>query len=131
VGKIVAAFVFFLGASALAIHEAKPPPSPVDPPRVEPVDVAPPSRAVRDEVPPWVKYAAPTPPPAPPPVIKPPLVIEVKPRVIITESTIEYVDVVDVVDRCPDQPNDRDDNDGCPEPVDGRGLDDRVITLVE
>jgi hypothetical protein len=117
VGKLVAAFIFFLGASALAIHESKPPP----PPREEPiapvvVDHTPPSRAVRDEVPPWMKYAAP-----PKPVTPKTTVVRIEPeppierRVIITESEISG-DIPDVIDRCPDQPNDRDDNDGCPEP---------------
>jgi hypothetical protein len=97
VGKLVAAFVMFLAASALAIHEAKPPP----PPRVEemapsrsarPVDEAPPSRAIHDAVPPWVKYAAP--PPA--------------------NDNASDGDFADTVDKCPDQPSD--DNDGCPDP---------------
>ena len=69
-GKLFAAFVFFLAASALAVHEAKPPP-PVDEPAasaraVTPADdEAPPSRAIRDEVPPWVRYGAPPAPPRP------------------------------------------------------------------
>ncbi|MGZ3439854.1 MAG: hypothetical protein ACXVDD_10065, partial [Polyangia bacterium] len=70
-GKLVAAFIMFLAASALAIHESKPPPPPREDPiadRAPPaaVDHTPPSRAVHDELPPWVKYAAPkvTPPPA-------------------------------------------------------------------
>jgi hypothetical protein len=117
VGKLVAAFIFFLGASALAIHESKPPPppreDPIAPVAPEKIDHTPPSRAVRDEVPPWVKYATPPKPttvvhiePPPPPIER---------RVVITESEIS-VDIPDAIDRCPDQPNDRDDNDGCPEP---------------
>lgn len=130
-GKLVAAFVFFLGASALAIHESKPPPPPRDVPRAEPaaIDHTPPSRAVHDEVAPWVKYAPRPAPPALPPVITS---IEVKPRVFIESSTITLVepngDYVDVVDRCPDQPTSRDDEDGCPEPI--NQLEDRII-LVE
>jgi hypothetical protein len=125
VAKLVAAFVFFLGASALAIHESKPPPPPREIARAEPtaIDHTPPSRAVHDETPPWVKYAPAPAPPAPPPVIT--RTIEVKPRVFVTESEIE---IVDVVDRCPDQPTSRDDEDGCPEPV--NQLEDRII-LVE
>ncbi|HEX6837866.1 MAG TPA: hypothetical protein VF334_14910 [Polyangia bacterium] len=109
VGKLVAAFVFFLGASGLAIHEAK-----VPPPREEPalpsppVDVAPPSRAIHDEVPPWVKYAAPP------------------PRTVSTVDDGEIGDVIDVVDKCPDQPSDNDDSDGCPEPP---TLQDRIILI--
>jgi hypothetical protein len=127
VGKLVAAFVFFLAASALAIHESKPPPAPRDeiaPAIVPPVDATPPSRAIHDEVPPWVKYAAPAPAPprAPPPLTI--TVAQIPPRhITIDESTIE---LVDVVDKCPDQPTDRDDNDGCPEP---EGLRDRIIEI--
>ena len=115
-GKLVAAFVFFLAASALAIREAKPPAPPVAAaaPRVAPPDdEAPPSRVIRDEVPPWVKYAAPTPPPPPaPPQPQPPRVITIE----SSEITIyENGDVPDAVDKCPDQPTDGDDNDGCPE----------------
>jgi hypothetical protein len=129
VGKLVAAFVFFLAASALAVHEAKPPP----PPRVEiappPVPAeAPPSRAIHDEAPPWVKYAAPTAvaPPRPTPPPAPTLIVTQIPqrRVFIEESTIEIGDIPDSVDRCPDQPNDSDDNDGCPEPI-----KDRIIEI--
>jgi hypothetical protein len=126
VGKLVAAFVFFLAASALAVHEAKPPPSPREelappPTRVE----APPSRAIHDEVPPWVKYAAPAtdaPPPPPPPTL---IVTRIpERRVVIEESTI---DLVDIVDKCPDQLQDNNaDNDGCPEP---EGLRDRIIEI--
>jgi hypothetical protein len=126
VGKLVAAFIFFLGASALAIHEAKP----QAPPREDPIaaavpatiDHTPPSRAVRDEVPPWVKYATPPKPvtvariePPPPPIQR---------RVVISESEIVF-DTPDVADVCPDQVNVRDDNDGCPEP------DRDMIILVE
>ena len=117
VGKLVAAFVFFLGASGLAIHEAKPPPPPRDTPTAgiatPPVDeAAPPSRAIHDEVPPWVKYAA---PPAraitaPPP---PTIILAQPPRVVITLDDGESDDVPDVSDKCPDQPSG--DDDGCPE----------------
>jgi hypothetical protein len=115
----------FLAASALAIHESKPPPPPPETPAaVRHVDEAPPSRAIHDAVPPWVKYAAPpAPPPPPPPVTV--VVTQLPPRTItIEESSIE---MVDAIDKCPDQPNDSDDNDGCPEP---EGLRDRII-LVE
>jgi len=130
VGKLVAAFVFFLAASALAIHEAKPsPPREEQAPPATPARVAPqppaspaaPGPVVRDEVPPWVKYAT------PPPVAQKPVT-----RVIrIEPSTIEFEsggDIPDVVDRCPDQPDDRDDNDGCPEP-DRSPLEDRIILI--
>ena len=126
-GKLVAAFVFFLAASALAVHEAKPPP----PPRVElappPVRAeAPPSRAIQDEVPPWVKYAAPPVVAPPRPTPAPTLIVTQIPqrRVFIEESTIEVGDIPDSVDQCPDQPNDSDDNDGCPEPI-----KDRIIEI--
>jgi hypothetical protein len=128
VGKLVAAFVMFLAASALAIHEAKSPQPPETraAPRVDetppPIDHAPPSRAIRDEVPPWIKYAAPPPPP-------PTMRIETPPRrVFIEESeiTVSGDDIPDAVDKCPDQPNDSDDNDGCPEP---EGLKDRIILI--
>ena len=118
-GKLVAAFVMFLAASALAIHEAKPPPPPVEgaaPARVRDADEAPPSRAIHDDVPPWVKYAAP-PSSAPPPIVSapppPPLVLD-------------NGDYVDAVDRCPDQPGNSDVDDGCPEP---EGLKDRIILI--
>ena len=127
-GKLVAAFIMFLAASALAIHESKPPPPPPQTRApVRHVDEAPPSRAIHDAVPPWVKYAAPPAQPPPPP--QPTLVIaQVPPRqIVITESEVEVDGVVDDVDKCPDQPNDSDDNDGCPEP---EGLRDRII-LVE
>lgn len=125
-GKLVAAFIMFLAASALAIHESKPPPSP--PETATPlrhVDEAPPSRAIHDAVPPWVKYAAPhalPPPSSPPPAI---VITQPPPRqFVITES--EVGDVVDDIDRCPDQPNDSDDNDGCPEPEGSRN---RIIEI--
>ena len=122
-GKLVAAFLFFLGASGLAIHEAE-----VPPPRQErvapPVDETPPSRAIHDEVPPWVKYAAPpavrTPAPPPPPTI----VLPMPPPPVVTLDDGESGDVIDVVDKCPDQPSD--DDDGCPEP---EGLQDRIILI--
>lgn len=124
-GKLVATFSMFLAASALAIHESKPPPPPVAgaaPLRVRPADEAPPSRAIHDDVPPWVKYAAPPAPPTRPtpprPTPPPP-----PPPALVTENG----DYIDVVDRCPDQPNASDDDDGCPEP---EGLRDRII-LVE
>jgi len=117
VGKLVAAFVFFLGASGLAIHEAKPPAPPRQTPAARVVapaagETAPPSRAIHDEVPPWVKYA---PPPAraiaaPPP---PTIIVEPPPRVVITLDDGETDDVPDVSDKCPDQPSG--DDDGCPE----------------
>jgi hypothetical protein len=117
VGKLVAAFIMFLAASALAIHESRPSPPPPEEPvavasRTEPLEVdhTPPSRAVHDEVPPWVKYATPTPPPPPKMVVT-----RIAPPVALVDPVSgEYL--IDVVDRCPDQPNDRDDNDGCPEP---------------
>lgn len=130
VGKLVAAFVFFLGASGLAIHEAKVPPSREEPARAAPpsVDVTPPSRAIHDDVPPWVKYAAPrvtTPSTiaAPPPSITLPL--PPPPRTVVTIDDGE-IDLVDTVDRCPDQPTDNDDSDGCPAP---EGLNDRIILI--
>jgi len=119
VGKLVAAFVFFLAASALAIHESKPPPPPREETApsvvVRPVDATPPSRAIHDELPPWVKYAAPAPAPSKPIAV---VINQMPPRrmIIDVESTIEIVDTVDAVDRCPDQPTGRDDEDGCPEP---------------
>jgi hypothetical protein len=131
VGKLVAAFVFFLAASALAIHESKPPRPRADDDAVvtppEPrLQEPPPSRAVHEETPPWVKYASPA--PAPPPVTKPVLrVITIEPSTI----TFENGDIPDVVDKCPDQPTGRDDEDGCPEPYNGptNGLDDRIILI--
>ena len=128
-GKLVAAFVMFLAASALAIHESKPPPPPPEtgaPVRHVDVDEAPPSRAIHDAVPPWVKYAAP--PVQPPPSSPPPTVVvtQLPPRQFVITGS-EAADVADVDDRCPDQPSDSDDNDGCPEP---EGLRDRII-LVE
>ena len=52
------------------------------------------------------------------------VVTETPPRTItIDDSSIE---LVDTVDRCPDQPTDNDDNDGCPEP---EGLRDRIIMV--
>jgi hypothetical protein len=128
VGKLVAAFVFFLAASALAIHESKPPPRPVEPTPTR-VDETPTVRAVHDDVPPWVKYAT---PPAPPKPVT--IVLPQPPRPVITvePTTIEIVDsesggdIPDVIDRCPDQPNDNEDNDGCPEP---EGLRDRIILI--
>jgi hypothetical protein len=129
VGKLVAAFVFFLAASALAVHEAKPP----APPRVRDefarpvVETPAPSRAIHDEVPPWVKYAA---PPAAAPSRPAPatVVITQTPprRIIIEESTIELVDAIDVIDKCPDQLVDGEDNDGCPEP---EQLKNRIIEI--
>jgi hypothetical protein len=125
VGKLVAAFIMFLAASALAIHESKPPPpSPQTVTPVRHVDEPPPSRAIHDAVPPWVKYAPPPPlaRPSSPPVI---VVTQLPPRqFVITES--EVGDVVDVVDKCPDQPNDSDDNDGCP---DSEGSRNRIIEI--
>ncbi len=134
-GKLVAAFVFFLAASALAIREAKPPaPTPqsvedevaapsgaeptthLSPP---PVETAP-SRAIRDEVPPWVKYAAPPPPRQ--------RVITVESSIIIfddNESRDSDGDIPDISDKCPDQPNESDDYDGCPE----TGPKERVILI--
>ncbi|HEX9105191.1 MAG TPA: hypothetical protein VF997_23430 [Polyangia bacterium] len=129
-GKLVAAFVFFLAASALAIHESKPPPSPerdvASPPVERAVDAAPPSRAIHDAVPPWVKYAAP--PAAAPsgPTIALPLPPPPPPRSVVTIDDGEIGDVLDVVDKCPDQPTDNDDSDGCPEP---QALADRIILI--
>jgi len=125
VGKLVASFVFFLAASALAIHESKPPPPhDVAPPLPRPVEAAPPSRAIHDEVPPWVKYAAPATPPRAPVIVEPPL------RRVITiedsEITVSNGDIPDAVDKCPDQPSNDEDNDGCPEP---EGLKDRIILI--
>ncbi len=110
-GKLVVAFVFFLAASALAIHEAKPPPPPVagaapSVVRHDDDDATPPSRAVHDDVPPWVKYA---PPPASAPS-------RPTASVAASEDIDSAGDVPDEVDRCPDQPTDNDDSDGCPEP---------------
>jgi hypothetical protein len=129
VGKLVVAFVFFLAASALAIHEAKPsPPRDPDaapaPARVTPAPVAPatPGPVIRDQAPPWVKYATPAPAPATRPITR---VITIEPTTIEIESGD---DIPDVVDRCPDQPDDRDDNDGCPEP-DRAQLEDRIILI--
>ncbi|HEX8953027.1 MAG TPA: hypothetical protein VF945_14330 [Polyangia bacterium] len=112
-GKLVAAFVFFLAASALAIHESKPPPSPerdvASPPVERAVDAAPPSRAIHDAVPPWVKYAA-------PPVSAAPSRPTPSARTIVTIDDGEAGgDIPDAIDRCPDQPTDNDDSDGCPE----------------
>ena len=118
-GKLAAAFVFFLAASALAIRESKPTPLPVADEAttaVAPVhvDEAAPSRAIRDEVPPWVKYATPT-------VTAPVRPTPPRPVITIEASDITILDgesngdIPDVSDRCPDQPNDSDDNDGCPE----------------
>jgi hypothetical protein len=130
VGKLVAAFVFFLAASALAIREAKPPAPPIDadvatpsPPAAH-VDEPPPSRAIRDEVPPWVKYAAPTVTPPPPP---PQRVITIESSIITFDNGDSADDVPDVIDKCPDQPSDSDDNDGCPEPA--NAIEDRVILV--
>jgi hypothetical protein len=135
VGKLVAAFIMFLAASALAIHESKPPPPPrEDPiasrPVADEIDHTPPSRVVRDEVPPWVKYATPKATPAPPPPPPPPQmrVVHIEPSRVFTFDSDSSDDVPDAIDRCPDQPNDRDSEDGCPE-VDGR-LASRII-LVE
>jgi len=123
VGKLVAAFIMFLAASALAIHESKPPPPP--PPEsatpVPHVDEAPPSRAIHDAVPPWVKYAA---PPTPPVVAEPP------PRRVIViddgEISVSSGDIPDAVDKCPDQPSGEDIDDGCPEP---EALEQRAIFI--
>lgn len=126
-GKLVAAFLFFLGASGLAIHEAEVPPPPREQRVAPPVDETAPSRAIHDE-PPWVKYAAPPAPavraPAPPP--SPTIVLPIPPRAFVTVDDGESGDVVDPVDRCPDQPSDDDDRDGCPEP---EGLRDRIILI--
>jgi hypothetical protein len=128
VGKLFAAFIMFLAASALAIHESKPPPPPrEDPiasrPVADEIDHTPPSRVVRDEVPPWVKYATPkaTPPPQR-------IVVHVDPPPVFTFDGESNGDIPDAIDRCPDEPNDRDSEDGCAE-VDGR-LASRII-LVE
>jgi hypothetical protein len=110
VGKLVVAFVLFLAASAAALHEARtaapPPPPPehvaMNGPRLErAADDAPPSRAIHDAVPPWVKYAAPR-----------PATDEVRPPIDRPE---QLVDAIDESDRCPDQPSG--DDDGCPEPA--------------
>jgi len=132
VGKLVAAFVFFLAASAVAIREAKPPAPRVDPDVTAPAhvtapaDEAPPSRAIRDEVPPWVKYAAPpAPPPSPPPIERP-----ITRVITIEPTTIEIVDpsdIPDVIDKCPAEPADDADDDGCPEPY--NGPKERVILI--
>jgi hypothetical protein len=130
VGKLVAAFSMFLAASALAIHESKPPappPTATEPAasRAEPAvsDHTPPSRAIHDEVPPWVKYAAPAAPPPPPP-----------PHTVISIESWDGPsgDIPDIVDRCPDEPT-SDDLDGCPEPVRGtvRVTTGQEIILVE
>ena len=128
VGKLVAAFVFFLGASGLAIHEAKVPPPREEPTRPAPLlDVTPPTRAIHDDVPPWVKYAAPR-APAPSPITVPPPRITLPmppPRTVVTIDEGE-IDIIDPVDKCPDQPTDNDDSDGCPEP---EGLRDRIILI--
>lgn len=132
-GKLVAAFLFFLGASGLAIHEANVPPPRAEPARRgPPVDVAPPSRAIHDDVPPWVRYAAPpapapsgpTPVPSGPTIALP--LPPPPPRSVVTIDDGEIGDVIDVVDKCPDQPTDNDDSDGCPDP---QGLDDRIILI--
>ena len=126
-GKLVAAFVFFLGASGLAIHEAKVPPPREEPARVAPpVDATPPSRAIHDDMPPWVKYAAPPTPAPSGPTIALPLPPPPPPRAVVTIDDGEIGDVIDVVDKCPDQPTDNDDSDGCPVP---EGLDDRIIMI--
>ena len=123
VGKLVAAFVMFLAASALAVHEAKPPPPPVEsaaPVRVRAADEPPPSRAIHDDVPPWVKYAAP--PAAPPKPTPPPAFVNAPPPLVLDNG-----DYVDAVDKCPDQPsNGNDDEDGCPE---AETLKDRIILI--
>lgn len=124
VGKLVAAFVFFLGASGLAIHEAKVPPPREEPARpAPPAAVTPPSRAIHDDTPPWVKYAAPPAPAPSGPTIALPMPA---PRTVVTIDDGEIGDVVDTVDKCPDQPTDNDDSDGCPEP---EGLNDRIILI--
>lgn len=122
-GKLVAAFVFFLAASAVAIREAKPPAPRVDSDVTAPaparVDEAPPSRAIHDEVPPWVRYASPPAPPRPPTVIAPPPITRV---ITIEPTTIEIYesgDLPDVADKCPAEPDDHADDDGCPEPENG------------
>jgi hypothetical protein len=113
VGKVVVAFSLFLAASALAIHEAKPPPAPPST-RPAPARVEPALPAFR-EAPPWLKYAAPPAaptPPAPRVVVAPGVVAAPPPPPVLTVSE---GDAPDAEDRCPDQPTD--DDDGCPEPI--------------
>ncbi len=125
-GKLVAAFLFFLGASGLAVHEAKVPPPGVEPARTTPPAVEPaPSRAIHDDLPPWVKYAAPPAPAPSRPTVAVPIVRPMPPPIVRIDDG-ESGDVVDVVDKCPDQPTDNDDSDGCPEP---EGLRDRIILI--
>jgi hypothetical protein len=100
VGKVVLAFLFFIAASVLAIQEARPRRTPPPHPHVElaapaPAPLAPPSRAISDPIPPWVRYA--------PPLVAPD-----------EDDRDSADDIIDVEDRCPDEPTDNDD--GCPEP---------------
>lgn len=121
-GKIVIAFLFFITASTLAIREARPVRGPTPPSgtRVEaPRAHEPPSRAVHETVPPWVRLAAP-PPQQPAAVTPPPLIVQVPPAVVTIDDGNDNDsagDVIDVIDRCPDQPEDDRDDDGCPGPI--------------
>jgi hypothetical protein len=130
VGKIVIAFLFFLAASTLAIREARPLPAP-EPARVEPpLSHEPRSRAVHDAVPPWVRLAPP--PPLPPAIAVPPVAVPpvtVPTVIVIDEERDSGADVLDEVDRCPDQPEDNADDDGCPEPVNGPAQPRMVVQL--
>ncbi len=133
-GKLVATFTLFLAASALAVHEAHPPPRPVDavaPPRALD-DATPPARGLDDPVPPWVRYAAPPAPPPPPPPLAPPpiapptIVIDGPPPATII---VDGPDLVDPSDRCPTEPQDDVDSDGYPDPEPAQRLVIRLEAL--
>ncbi|MDB4971593.1 MAG: hypothetical protein JWN44_7282 [Myxococcales bacterium] len=137
-GKIIIAFFFFfLSASTLAIHEARPLPAP-EPVRVEPpVTEGHSPRALHDAAPPWVRLASPVPPaPITPPPVVPPRVRAEAPEVRLAVASVSDDPgdndsggcIPDRVDRCPDQPEDDADDDGCPEPANGPA---RPIVQVE
>jgi hypothetical protein len=126
VGKILAAFTFFLAASAFALHESRPHAPPHASAtlgrgptlaRVEPMPIAP-TRVTEDRIPPWVRYA---PPPVEARTTAAPTVAAPGRAVAVDgESERDGAGaVLDVIDRCPDEPDDNRDDDGCPEPAAG------------
>ena len=131
-GKLIVAFTLFVTASAFAVREARigtlssvaaTPARPAPGPARSQAAPAPASVAP----PPWVTYAA---PPSPPAARRPN-----PPKLVVVDDPPDQDSgacVPEVIDRCPDSPDRRDDEDGCPEPQPPPGsatVVDRVVVV--
>jgi hypothetical protein len=121
VGKLTAAFLFFVTSAAFAVREARAPLPSHAIVVTEPIEPQASDGVNGPELPDSARYARPfyappLPPPTPP--TPPPITIEAPRGIVISEvSDGPSVDSVFANDKCPDHPEPGDDLDGCPEPV--------------